>query len=250
MSTPVTSPRDARYQAYEHVGERVAPVVAALWLIAYSLPILQPELPGAVRTACHVVRTGVWAAFGVDYLVRLGLSGHRLRFLVTHPLDLLLLLLPMLQPLRLLRIVTVLRLLNQRAGTRLRGQVSLYVTVSTVLIGFCAACAVLEAERGAPGATIATFGEAVWWVVTTITTVGYGDFAPVTATGRAVAVGLMLAGIALVGVVTGSLASWFLDEVRDSSGEDAEATRADVAELADEVRRLREQLAARGTAGS
>ncbi|WP_337062605.1 potassium channel family protein [Kineococcus sp. G2] len=249
MSTPVANPRQARYRAYEHVSERLAPVVAGLWLVAYALPVLQPELPGAVRTACHVVRTGVWAAFGVDYLLRLSLSGHRLRFFVTHPLDLLLLLLPMLQPLRLLRIVTVLRLLNQRAGTRLRGRVGLYVTASTILIGFSAACAVLEAERPAPGATITTFGEALWWVVTTITTVGYGDFAPVTTTGRVVAVGLMLSGIALVGVVTGSLASWFLDEVRDSSGQDAEATRADVAELAAEVRRLREQLAAQEAAG-
>ncbi|WP_432537574.1 potassium channel family protein [Kineococcus arenarius] len=245
MSTPTTTARGARYRAYEHRSERLATVVAVLWLVGYALPILQPDLPAPVRTTCHVVRTATWVAFGVDYLLRLGFSPRRGRFFLTHPLDLLLLLLPMLQPLRLLRLVTVLRLLNQRAGSRLRGRVGLFVTSATLLIGFCSACAVLDAERGAPGATITTFGEAVWWVVTTITTVGYGDYAPVTATGRVVAVGLMLSGIALVGVVTGSLASWFLDEVRDSSGADAEATRADVAQLTEEVRRLREQLAAR-----
>ncbi|WP_432487308.1 potassium channel family protein [Kineococcus sp. SYSU DK018] len=254
MSTATTDPRDARadarYLAYAHRSERLATVVAVLWLVAYSLPILQPALPEQVRTACHVVRTLTWAAFGVDYLLRLALSRHRARFVATHPLDLLLLVLPMLQPLRLLRLVTVLRLLNQRAGTRLRGRVGLFVTSATVLIGFSAACAVLDAERDAPGATITTFGEAVWWVATTITTVGYGDYSPVTATGRAVAVGLMLSGIALVGVVTGSLASWFLDEVRDTSGADAEATRADVQRLAEEVGRLREELAARPRPGT
>ena len=59
-----------------------------------------------------------------------------------------------------------------------------------------ASLAILDAERGKPGANIETFGEAVWWAFVTITTVGYGDFYPVTAHGRFVAVLLMAGGVA------------------------------------------------------
>jgi voltage-gated potassium channel len=69
------------------------------------------------------------------------------------------------------------------------------------LVLFVAALAVLQAERGHPGGNIESFGDALWWAVTTVTTVGYGDRFPVTTTGRFVAGGLMLAGIALLGVV-------------------------------------------------
>ena len=65
-------------------------------------------------------------------------------------------------------------------------------------------------EHNAPDATIRTFGDAVWWTCSTLTTVGYGDVAPVTPRGRLVAVGLMVGGLALLGAVTGSFSSWLL----------------------------------------
>jgi len=65
-----------------------------------------------------------------------------------------------------------------------------------------------------PDASITTFGDSLWWTVTTISTVGYGDRYPVTVEGRIVAAVLMVAGIALLGVVTASIASWFVDTVR------------------------------------
>ncbi|WP_432949041.1 potassium channel family protein [Kribbella sp. CA-253562] len=55
-------------------------------------------------------------------------------------------------------------------------------------------------------------GDALWWATTTVTTVGYGDHFPTTSEGRIVGVGLMLAGIALVGTVTAALASWFVEQ--------------------------------------
>ena len=81
------------------------------------------------------------------------------------------------------------------------------------LLGFVAALGVFEAERDAPEASITTFGDALWWVLTTITTVGYGDLYPVTAEGRLVAGGLMVAGIAVLGTVTAAIATWFLEQV-------------------------------------
>jgi voltage-gated potassium channel len=220
----------------------VLSAAAVGWLAAYALPILDPDLRPAVRTGCGVVSSAVWALFAADYAWRLWRSEDRRRFVWTHPFDLLLLALPALRPLRLVRLLTVLQVLSRSGGSSLRGRVGVYVATATSLVGFCAALAVLEAERPAPGANITTFPDACWWVLTTITTVGYGDHYPVTLTGRLVAIALMLAGIALLGVVTASLASWLIERVSEEQEESSAVTRADVAALAREVRQLREEL--------
>jgi voltage-gated potassium channel len=119
----------------------------------------------------------------------------------------------------LLRIVALLSILNRATGGSMRGRVVVYIVGATSLVLFVASLAVLEAERGAKGATITTFGDAVWWVMTTVTTVGYGDRYPMTTQGRFIAGGLMLAGIALLGIVTASLASWLIDHVREVNEE-------------------------------
>ena len=75
-----------------------------------------------------------------------------------------------------------------------------------------------------------------------MSTVGYGDYEPITTEGRFVAVGLMLAGVALLGVVTASIAAWLIDEVREVETETQAATRADLALLRAEIVALRAQL--------
>ncbi|MFD0901906.1 potassium channel family protein [Actinomadura sediminis] len=157
--------------------------------------------------------------------------------------DLVVLLAPMLRSLRLVQVIMVLGLVNKHASTTLRASVSRYAAVAAVLIVFCAALAVLDAERGAPDAVITTFPDALWWAATTVTTVGYGDLYPVTMGGRLVASVLFTAGIALLGVVTATLASWFVEKFNEGQ-ESAAATRQQVAELAAEVRSLRAELAA------
>lgn len=79
----------------------------------------------------------------------------------------------------------------------------------------------------------------------TVSTVGYGDRYPVTGQGRLIGVGLMLAGVALLGVVTAAIASWLIERVRDVEQDAQAVTRHDVAELRAELRALRLELAAR-----
>ena len=100
------------------------------------------------------------------------------------------------------------------AAVRARGRVLVYVVGATSLLSFVAALTVLDYERRSPDANIASFGDAMWWALTTMTTVGYGDRFPVTGEGRLVAAGLMLAGIALLGVVTATMASWLVQRLR------------------------------------
>jgi voltage-gated potassium channel len=85
-----------------------------------------------------------------------------------------------------------------------------YAGLSALLLGFTGALAVYQQEHQAPGTTMHTFGDAVWWTCATLATVGYGDVVPVTPLGRLVAVGVMAVGLALLGAVTGTFASWLL----------------------------------------
>ena len=127
------------------------------------------------------------------------------------------------------------------AGNSLRGKVGIYLVGSVSLIVFVASLAILDAERGGEG-SIQSFGDALWWATTTITTVGYGDTFPVTTTGRFIAAGLMFAGIAVLGVVTASFASWLVERVAEIEEDSEAATRRDVQALTVEVQKLRHQL--------
>lgn len=233
----------SRVTRWEQRTELPLAIAAVAFLGAFALPVLDPGLTPRWHTACTVVDRVTWAVFALDILVRLALTEDRRRYASRHVLDLLVVALPVLRPLRLLRIVVLLRFLNRRAATSLRGRVAVYVSSAAALIVFCASLAVLDAERGRPGATITDFDDAAWWAVTTVTTVGYGDRYPVTGTGRLVAVGLMLTGIALIGVVTATIASWLLDQVRAEETLTRAATLEDLRELHDELRQLRADLA-------
>lgn len=129
-------------------------------------------------------------------------------------------------------------MLLRTAGHSLRGKIATYTGGSAVLVIRVAALAVLNAERHAAGASITDFPKALWWAFVTVTTVGYGDLSPVTTTGRVVAVALMIGGIAVLGVVTATLASWIVSGVSAEEAEEHAATRGQVAELQDRVRRL------------
>jgi voltage-gated potassium channel len=82
----------------------------------------------------------------------------------------------------------------------------------------------------------------MWWALTTITTVGYGDHYPVTTMGRFVAAGLMIGGIAVLGVVTASVASWLVEQVSKDTAAEVEAAeaplRVELARLSEQVERL------------
>ena len=220
---------------WERLTEWPLMAAAVAFLAAYAVPIIRPDLPSGARTTCSWITWITWAMFAVDYLIRVVLAEHRGRYVVHHLLDLAVIALPLLRPLRLLRLATLLSVLNRHATTNLRGRVAIYVAGGSALLAFCGSLAVLDAERANPEANITSFGDAIWWAVTTMTTVGYGDRYPTTGTGRLAAAGLMLGGIAILGTVTATLASWLVQHV---AAEESEAE-----DLRTEVHRLREEIA-------
>ncbi|MGW0391655.1 potassium channel family protein [Streptomyces sp. NPDC003042] len=217
-------------------------VLAVAFAVAYAVPIVVPDATASVHQACKVTEWVVWGAFAADYLVRLAMSPARKVFLRTHWLDLAAVLLPLIQPLRLLRLVSTLLLVGRRARMAPQIRLTTYVAGAVVGLMMFGSLAVLSVEREAPDGNIRNLGDAVWWSFTTMTTVGYGDHSPTTGLGRVLAVGLMLSGIALLGVVTANIAAWFISRFeRDDRTERAQA--AALVELAGEVRALRAEVA-------
>ncbi|GGL26096.1 ion transporter [Phycicoccus endophyticus] len=233
---------DARREQWERAGEWPLTIAALVFLLAYAWPILDPQLSSTWVTVTEVLSWVAWTMFAVDYLVRLRLAHHRLAFVRANLLDLAVVVLPLLRPLRLLRLVTLLGVLNRKAGGSLRGKVSVYVGGAAVMVLFVASLAILDAERGHPDATITRFGDALWWTATTATTVGYGDLYPVTTEGRLVAAALMLAGIALIGVITATFASWLIDRVQEIEDTARTASEHDVQQLAAQIAHLQETV--------
>ncbi|MFZ3556185.1 potassium channel family protein [Streptomyces sp. BH055] len=198
----------ARWERYNGL---VLAVASLLYLASYAIRVLGHDWPGAVRTLCLVVTFATWAVFLVDYVARLRLSGQRLpRFLRTHWLDTLVLLLPLLRPVRIVQAYERVQARHDAPRLALHARVIVYAGISVTLLGFAGSLALYQQERTADGANILTYGDAVWFTCTTLSTVGYGDLAPVTALGRLVAVGVMACGLALLGAVTGSFSSWLL----------------------------------------
>ncbi|MGW7080907.1 potassium channel family protein [Streptomyces sp. NPDC054871] len=201
---------DSRQARWENRTEAPLAVASLLYLTAYAVLVLASRLPGVWRGLCLAVLIAAWAAFAVDYAVRWRLSRQGPRFVRAHWLDTLVLVLPLLRPLRVVHVYEAVQRRHGRPRLALHARVVTYAGLSALLIGFTGALAVYQREHTAPGATIRTFGDAVWWTSATLATVGYGDVTPVTPLGRVIAVGLMLCGLALLGAVTGSFSSWLV----------------------------------------
>jgi voltage-gated potassium channel len=215
---------------------------AVLFLVIYSVQVTAP-LTSAQSAALAAATWGIWALFLLDYIVNLALARQRGRWFVRNLHELAILVLPMLRPLRLIRLLALLRVLNRAGGHALRGRLALYVLSSAAILSYASALAVLDVEQDSPGANILTLGDALWWALTTVTSVGYGDHFPVTVPGRLVAAGLMVIGIAVLGVITATVASWLVESVAAESADgqsdevrrELSAVRAQLAELNDRL---------------
>ena len=231
-------------QRWERHAEWPLAIAALLFLGVYSVLVLaRPQ--GREAHVLWVVSWIVWGLFIVDYVVRLYLASNRWHWFVRHLLDFAIVALPLVRPLRLLRLLVLIEVLQKAIGNAFRGRIVVYTVSGVLLLIYTSSLAVFDKERFLPGATINSFGKALWWSITTVTTVGYGDVYPVTNTGRIIAVLLMIGGISLVGVVTAALASWIIERVSEEEIVSQTATAAHIEELRGEIRELSEELRGR-----
>lgn len=205
-----------------------AAVELPLLLLAVAMvPLLVVELAfepdGGLGAALMAAEWFIWAAFAFEYVVRLVLTPARWRFVRRNLPDLFIIALPFLRPLRIVRSARALRLLRlarvaaflwkaTQTGRSLLTRHGLhYALLVSAVVVVGAAGLVFALEDGGAG-PINSFGDSLWWAVTTVTTVGYGDTFPVTPAGRGVAAFLMLAGISLFGVLTANVAAFFVEK--------------------------------------
>src|SRR3954453_1472130 len=181
-------------------------MVAALMVI--PLVILESlDLGGTWPTVLRIGNWATWLAFAAEAVVMLRLVDSRWAWLRRHPLEVAIVLVsfPPLGTLGLIRLLRLLRLLRVPGLAR--------VTFSLEGLRYASVLALVTASGG--GAAFAqaehtSYGNGVYWAVSTMTTVGYGDLKPMTNTGKALAIAVMLVGIGFVAILTGAIAERFL----------------------------------------
>ena len=185
-------------------------VFALAFLVAFSYPAFVDPVPTSTQTLLNVVQWVSWVAFATDLIYGLINAKSKKQYLKKHPLEVAAVMLPFLRPLRLMRVISFGGLAIQKVAIGRQFAITIKVFLSSIFVAYISAVQITITERAVEGSNIKNFGDGLWWAITTVTTVGYGDRYPTTTEGRFLAVGLMIMGISLMGVITASVAAWFV----------------------------------------
>ena len=170
--------------------------LATLWLV-----VVPPgDFGHKVVPIVVAFRLALSAVYGIDITIRSALAPRHAHYALTHPLALVAVVAP---PVRVLFSFRLVRSMFQR------GNLGRFLVAAAVLV-LNGALIVYLYERHAPHSNIHTLGEALWWSFVTVTTVGYGDYFPVTIAGRITACFIMGTGLLTLAVVTAQVASSFV----------------------------------------
>ena len=197
-----------RYDRFAEAVDTPMLVITILWLPVLIVPLVTP-VHGASCFIVVVIDLTVWALFALEYVVKFVLAPDRWHYFKTHILELIIVVVPFLRPLRvvlgLARVGVVFTESLRRAKSILTHNGFHFLVLTAAILVFVCAGLVTFAERHTKGANIHDYGQGLWWAIVTVTTVGYGDRYPVSAFGQGVAVFLMLVGIGLIGVLTATM---------------------------------------------
>ena len=185
--------------------------LAFVYLIFYTLEVFENrpiEDYGSFEFAGDII----WVIFIFDFLLRFALAPDKWPFLRRNVVELVAVILPMFRSLGMFRVLIALGFLI-RVGQSLRSRVNIYLGLILPLLIYTSSLGIWEIERRAEGANILTFEDSIWWAFVTVSTIGYGDFSPITFEGRTIAVILMITRIGIVSVITANLATWFLQRI-------------------------------------
>ncbi len=252
-----------RFELLEHLQTMLEPVMVGLGLV--FLVLLLVDYADAVRSVtarawldrAFVI---IWIIFLADFAIRFVVAPSKLRFLQRNWLGALSLALPFLRPLRALRAVRAVRSLRLvrllggvNRGMRVLRQVSggrrlAYVGTLTILVTLTGAVGVLFFDRNAEGATIRSFGDALWWAAAMVTTINNEKYA-VSPEARVIAILIRVFAVSVFGFVTASIASYLVGReaeeragTGDSNAAGLAALREDLAAARLEITLLRQEL--------
>jgi voltage-gated potassium channel len=191
-------------------------VLGVGFIVSYSVLVLVRELPQWLFVILVVELAATWVALFVDLVVRTVLTprGGRVRFLIQNPIDVLSVFLPLFRPFRVVQLLRRVPYFTERTGNAVRAEILTLGIAYAAMFVYFVALATLQVERDVPGATITSFGSALWWAFVTLATVGYGDVYPISPVGRFYAIVLMGGGVAIIGTATALIVNYVGDRVR------------------------------------
>ena len=185
------------------------------YIAAYVLPIYLYPVSHQDVVFYRAVEYGTWALFVIDYIVQISLADDKKKFFTSEWFALVILLIPFFRPIRAIRGLLVIRQSMSKRRSLVRSLPEILGSMAVLLILIIGA-AVLNSERFAPGATIKTPSDALWWAFTTLTTSSDGNLTPMTSEGRALGAVLLIFGLGLLASTTGAIAGWVLKQLGDS----------------------------------
>lgn len=204
-----------RYLRWEELTIWPMFILSLLFVVISVLLVANPaEISSTAKHYMSMTIPFLWAIFIADYIVRLAISANKKEFFLTHFFELLSLAVPYLRPFLIIRYFWRLSYFHRRGSSGMRAKTIISASLFTLFFTYTLSTAVWLVERGTPKANILNWGDAIWWGFTTISTVGYGDFYPITGWGRFLAVLLMAGGLFVLGVTSATVISAFNDELK------------------------------------
>ena len=249
---------DERESLRAQLFDLLDPALTALGLVVAALLVAEFAADLTPRQAAWVDRAqlAIWALFTVEFAVQFALAPRKLAFLRGHWLAALAVVLPAFRAFRLVRAARALRslrLVRLLGGTNramralramLRGRQFGYLVALTLLVVALGAAGIRALERGQPGATIHTLGDALWWAACLVTTINSEKYA-VSPEGRVLAVLLRVYAAAIFGLLTANIASYLVGRRQAEQADEPEGGKQATGALLEEVRQLRAELRAR-----
>jgi voltage-gated potassium channel len=232
-----TDPRREKLKAFEHLIRFPMAVLGVAWAVC-GIVVLTTHASGGTSRAFVISLFIIWVVVFLEAALRYIAVSDRRRYFASRQIEPVLVVLPFFQIWRILGVerATVLWGEGVERFLAILGHRGLFrVLLAAVGLLFLGAWLVLLFEKNATGSNIHSYHDALWWAVVTVTTVGYGDRFPVSEGGRAVAVILMLVGIGLIGVLTATVASFFVQEHTDANKDLLKASHEDLGARLDEI---------------
>jgi len=230
---PLRQDRTSLYHRYSKASD--LPLMALAFLM---IPILVvPEVLNLSQEQMDLLDIVDWLIYGcfaVDFAVKLYLAPSVVEHIKHNWIDVVILALPLLRPIKLLQGARWLRLLRAlrvlaffiETLSKLRGILAgrgLNIVLLITLVVVVATTWLVSVFERDSGGSIRDFGDALWWAAATVTTVGYGDAIPLTPEGRGIAMFLMMIGIVFYSILTANIAAYFVESKEARHGADIEA---------------------------